>query len=134
MSFALQLPSSLTVGPLAPYKSCVSHSCIVCTCVDRDLTIWFFCFFSQVQNRQEFLTNAWRVITRVNTQAILSCGKHSTTLQIRIVPRLILQEIWMTRSQHHEEFFAFSEVTRSYQLVGCARNRLQFHTVLQKPR
>ena len=29
-------------------------------------------------------------------------------------------------------FCAFSEVTRSYQKVGCARNRLQFHSVLQK--
>ena len=45
MSLALQLPSSLTVGPLAPYKSCVSHSRIVRTCVDRDSTIWFFVLF-----------------------------------------------------------------------------------------
>ena len=45
MSLALLLPSSLTVGPLAPYKSCVSHSCIVCTCVDRDSTTWFFILF-----------------------------------------------------------------------------------------
>ena len=45
MSLALQLPSSLTVGPLAPYKSCVSHSCIVRTCVDRDSTTWFFILF-----------------------------------------------------------------------------------------
>ena len=44
VSLALQLPSSLTVGPLAPYKSCVSHSCIVRTCVDRDSTIWYFVF------------------------------------------------------------------------------------------
>ena len=36
--------SSLTVGPLAPFKSCVSHSCIVRTCVDRNSTIWFFVF------------------------------------------------------------------------------------------
>ena len=28
--------------------------------------------------------------------------------------------------------YAYSEVTRSCQQVGCARNRLQFHTVLQK--
>ena len=34
-----------THSPLAPYKSCVSHSCIVRTCVDRDSTIWFFIFF-----------------------------------------------------------------------------------------
>ena len=30
---------------LAPYKSCVSLSCIVRTCVDRDSTIWFFILF-----------------------------------------------------------------------------------------
>ena len=39
---AVRMESALTVGPLAPYKSCVSHSCIVRTCVDRDSTIWFF--------------------------------------------------------------------------------------------
>ena len=45
MSLALRLPSSLTVGPLVPYKSCVSHPCIVRACVDRDSTIWFFILF-----------------------------------------------------------------------------------------
>ena len=45
VSLALQLPSSPTVGPLAPYKSCVSHSCVVCTCVDHDSTTWFFILF-----------------------------------------------------------------------------------------
>ena len=48
VSFALQLPSSLTVGPLAPYKSCVSHSCIVRTCVDRDSTLLFYFYFTLV--------------------------------------------------------------------------------------
>ena len=43
VSLPLQLPSSLTVGPLA--KSCVSHPCIVRACVDRDSTIWFFILF-----------------------------------------------------------------------------------------
>ena len=33
------------MGPLAPYKCCVSLSCIVRTCVDRDSTIWFFILF-----------------------------------------------------------------------------------------
>ena len=42
---ALQLPFHLTtVGPLAPYKSCVSHPCIVRTCTDCDPTIWYFVF------------------------------------------------------------------------------------------
>ena len=42
MSLALQLPSSLTVGPLAPYKSCVSHSCVVRTCETRRPGILFY--------------------------------------------------------------------------------------------
>ena len=37
-----------------------------------------------------------------------------------------------TQNQHQEEFYAFSEVTRLCQQVGCARNRLLFNTVLQK--
>ena len=42
---ALQLPFHLTtVGPLAPYKSCVSHPCIARACTDCDLTIWYFVF------------------------------------------------------------------------------------------
>ena len=45
MSLALQLPSSLTVGPFASYKSCVSHPCIVRACIDRDSTIWCFVLF-----------------------------------------------------------------------------------------
>ena len=45
---------------------------------------------------------------------------------------LILSEISKTQNQHQEEFCAFSGVTRLCQKVGCARNKLQFHTVLQK--
>ena len=41
---------------------------------------------------------------------------------------LILQETWKTQNQHQEELCAFSKVTRLCQEVGCARNRLQFHT------
>ena len=42
---ALQLPFHLTtVGPLAPYKSCVSHPCIARACTDCDPTIWYFVF------------------------------------------------------------------------------------------
>ena len=45
---------------------------------------------------------------------------------------LILQETLKTQSQHQEEFYPFSEVTRLCQQVWCARNRLQIRTVLQK--
>ena len=31
-------------APLAPYKSCVSHPCVVRACIDRDSTIWYFIF------------------------------------------------------------------------------------------
>ena len=45
MFFTLQLPSSLTVGPLVPDKSCVSHFMNRCrTCVDSDSTIWYFVY------------------------------------------------------------------------------------------
>ena len=43
---ALQLPCHLTtVGPLAPYKSCVSHPCVARACTDCDPTIWYFFLF-----------------------------------------------------------------------------------------
>ena len=43
---ALQLPFHLTtVGPLAPYKSCVSHPCIARACTDCNPTICFFFLF-----------------------------------------------------------------------------------------
>ena len=45
---------------------------------------------------------------------------------------LILQETLKTQNQHQEGSCAFSEVTRLCQEVGCARNRLQFHTAPQK--
>ena len=48
------------------------------------------------------------------------------------VKTLILQEISKTQNQHHEEFCAFSEVTRVCQEIGYATNKLQFHTAQQK--
>ena len=47
---------------------------------------------------------------------------------------LILQETLKTRSQHQEEFCAFSEAEHLCQRVGCARNKPQFHTVPLKQR
>ena len=69
-------------------------------------------------------TSEYRQCGHVETQhnnADLDCFK-----------TLILQETLKTQNQHQEEFCPFSEVTRLCQQVGCARNRLQFHTVLQK--
>ena len=49
MSLALQLPSSLTVGPLVPYKSSMSHFVYRCrTCVDWDSTIWYFVYLFHI--------------------------------------------------------------------------------------
>ena len=63
----------------------------------------------------------------------LLCGKLSTTVQAWIIWRFwFLQEISKTQNQHEEEFRAFSGVTRLCQQVGCVRNKLQFHIVLQK--
>ena len=45
---------------------------------------------------------------------------------------LILQETSKTENQHPEEFCAYSGATRLSQKVGWARNKLQFHTFLQK--
>ena len=43
----------------------------------------------------------------------------------------ILQEISRVQNLHRVEHCAFLEVTRSFQSVGCARKKLQFHTVQQ---
>ena len=68
-------------------------------------------------------------------QTISLCGKHSTTMQIRIVSRFwFLQETLKTQNQHQEDSGAFSEVKHLCQQVGCARNRHQSHTVQQKLR
>ena len=45
---------------------------------------------------------------------------------------LILQETSKTQNKHQEVSCVFSEVRRSCHQVPCARNRLQFHTVLQR--
>ena len=46
----------------------------------------------------------------------------------------ILHEILMTQNLLQVEHYAFSEAIRLSPLVGCARNKLQFHTVQQNPK
>ena len=66
-------------------------------------------------------------------RTMLLRGKLSTTVQAWIISRFwFLQEISKTQNQHQEEFCAFSGVIRLCQQVGCVRNKLQFHIVLQK--
>ena len=43
----------------------------------------------------------------------------------------ILQEILRIQNLHLVEHYAFLEVTRSFQSVGCLRNKLQFRTAQQ---
>ena len=43
----------------------------------------------------------------------------------------ILQDILRTQNLRQVEHYAFSEVIRLFQSAGCARNKLQFHTVQQ---
>ena len=72
-------------------------------------------------------------IHHTNEYQQYGCGKHSTTMQTRIVSRLwFCKRPWKSLNQHQEKFCAFSEVTHVCQQVGGARNRLQFHTILQK--
>ena len=67
VSLALQLSSSLTVGPLASYQSYVSHSCIVCTCVVRDSTFWFFILFIFLDGKIYLWTNV-KFVQSLNTR------------------------------------------------------------------
>ena len=68
-------------------------------------------------------------------QAILSRGwtQHNIATQ-DCFKTLILQETLKTQNQHQVDSHAFSEVEHLCQEVGCARNRLQFHKVLQQLR
>ena len=47
---------------------------------------------------------------------------------------LILQEILRIQNLRQVEHCAFSEATRSFQSVGCVRNKFQFRTVQQNPK
>ena len=62
--------------------------------------------------------------------ATLLCGKHSYADQ-DCFKTLILQETTQ-ENNIRRHILCFSEVSRLCQEVGCARNRLQFHTVPQK--
>ena len=61
-------------------------------------------------------------------QAILSCGKHRTTLQIRIVSRLFLQEILRIRNQHQGDFCIFRIQTFVSTSWMCKKQTLVSHS------
>ena len=55
-------------------------------------------------------------------------------MQIGTVSRLRVQEMLRIQNLHQVEHYAFWEVIRLFQPVGCVRNKLQFHTVQQNPK
>ena len=87
---ALQLPFHLTtVGPLAPYKSCVSHPCIARACTDCDPTIWYFIlfYFTSTLHRPS-LPSQWTahhpssyIISYHQSSLILMISPHRTSSQ-----------------------------------------------------
>ena len=81
----------------------------VCSQMSSNVCIWI------VLGRPDI---SWSVnrLARAVTKWTKSCGKR----------------FGLTRNQHHKSIGACSEVKRLCQGVGCARNRFQFHTVLQK--
>ena len=103
---------------------------------------WFFWglwinLLVRSQNGQKLVPNAWRVwshtfIIQVNTGNIVMWETQHNIADFDLFKTLILRETLKTQNQHQERSCVFSEVTRWCQKVGCARNRLQFHTVLQK--
>ena len=89
------------------------------------------------QNGPKLVTNDYLVwpltfITHVNTGNIVMWVTLHNNADWDCFRTLILPEIQKTQNQHQVELCAFLEVTRFCQEVECARNRLQFHTVLQK--
>ena len=66
------------------------------------------------------VTNAWRVwshtfVTHMNTGNIVMWETQHNSADLDCFKTLTSREILKTRSQHHEEFCAFSKVTRSCQ-------------------
>ena len=68
-------------------------------------------------------------------QTLLSWGLYCPTVQVGTVSGLwFCRRSWRLESRLQKDFCAYLEVKHSYQEVGCVRNRLQCHTILQKLR
>ena len=95
----------------------------VCACFHKmDKILWqTLGSFDLLHSSHKWISAMWSCVKTQHNNADLDYFK-----------TLILQETLKTQNQPQEEFCPFSEVTRLCQEVGCARNRLQFHTVLQK--
>ena len=73
-----------------------------------------------------------KFIIQVNTGNVVMWETQHNNADWDCFKTLILQETLKTQNQPQEVSCVFSEVTRLYPQFGCARNRLQFHIVLQK--
>ena len=88
---------------------------------------------------QSMWQNAWIVwyhtfITHVNTNSIAMWVVLLNNADWDFFKAPILQEILRIQNLLLEEHWAYSAVIHSIQSVGCARNKLQFHTVQQNPK
>ena len=73
-------------------------------------------------------------ITLVNTNNIVMWATLQNNAGWDCFKTPILREILRTRNPLLVEHFAFLEVLHLFQLVGCVRSKLQFHTVQQNPK
>ena len=66
---------------------------------------------------------------------MLLCGWYCKTMQTGTVSRLrCCRRSWRFKIHFWRNIYAFSEVVHLFQEVGCVRNKLQYHTVLQNPK
>ena len=93
----------------------------------------------QSPNGPELVLNAWLVwlwifITQVNLSNIAMWETLHNNAGCDCFRTLTLLEILKTQNRLPVEFCVFWEVTRLFPWVGCARDKLQFHTVQQNPK
>ena len=72
------------------------------------------------------------IVTQVNSNNMVMWETQHTNADWDYSKIQILPVTWKIRNQRRVESYAFSEVTRSCQQVGCARNSLQFLIVQRK--
>ena len=87
-------------------------------------------------------TKLWQTIGKINLrhsshqrpQARLSCAKYNATVSIGSIQDSNFAGDLETQSLHHEESYVYLEVVHLFLLVGCARSKHQYTTVLQNQR
>ena len=136
MTINLKKKKIESVGELSTEKSQIVLKCLYLARIGRLDILWSVEKLARVFTKwtKSCVKRLARLISyiQVNTGNMFFFGKHSTTMQTRIVFKtLIFAGDFEDSKSTTGEFCAFSEVTRLCQQVGCARNRLLFHTVPQ---